>query len=130
MPKQEERLQLAVSRYLQIKYPKVIFTTDASGLRLTIGQAVKLKAQRNPSKGLPDMLIFNVKFPYNGLLMELKPLDKSPYLKDGLTLDKNSHIQEQAKVHETLRAEGYWCDFVVGLDQAIQVIDDYMKLNF
>jgi hypothetical protein len=57
MKKQEENLQVAVCQYLRLQYPLVIFMSDiASGLRLSIGQAVKSKKLRS-SRGQPDLFI-------------------------------------------------------------------------
>ena len=60
--KKEDSIQLAVSTYLKIQYPYTIFTAESSGLKLTIGQAVKAKKQRNPVRGLPDLFIIESKF--------------------------------------------------------------------
>jgi len=59
--KSEENLQIAISSYLKYQYPDVIFTSESSGIRLTIGQATKAKKQRSKHK-LPDMIILYCKF--------------------------------------------------------------------
>ena len=46
MAKKEEALSKSVSRYLKLQFPNIVFTCDASGVRLTMGQATSLKAQR------------------------------------------------------------------------------------
>ena len=56
--KQEEKLQTAISNYLKLQYPNVIFTAESSGIRLPIGLAKKAKEHRNPARGLPDISIF------------------------------------------------------------------------
>jgi hypothetical protein len=61
--KAEEKLQIAVCKYLKLQYPDVIFTAESSGLKLTIGQAVIAKQLRS-SKGLPDIMIFQPNLHY------------------------------------------------------------------
>lgn len=124
MAKKEEQLSKAVSKYLKIQYPDVVFTCDASGVRLTMGQATALKAQRSVHK-IPDMIILKPNGEYHGLILELKSEDSSPYLKDG-SLSKGQHIQEQNQTLTALLNIGYYAVFAVGFDQAKEVIDNYM----
>lgn len=126
MAKKEEQLSKAVSKYLKIQYPDVVFTCDASGVRLTMGQATALKAQRSVHK-IPDMIILKPNAEYHGLILELKSDDSSPYLKDG-SLSKGQHIQEQNQTLTTLLNIGYYAVFAVGFDNAKKIIDDYMNL--
>lgn len=124
MAKKEEQLSKAVSRYLKLQYPDVVFTCDSSGIRLTIGQATALKAQRSVHK-IPDMIILKPNGEYHGLILELKSEDSSPYLKDG-SLSKGQHIQEQNQTLTALLNIGYYAVFIVGFNQAKEVIDNYM----
>lgn len=126
MAKKEEQLSKSVSKYLKIQYPDVVFTCDASGVRLTMGQATALKAQRSVHK-IPDMIILKPNAEYHGLILELKSEDSSPYLKDG-SLSKGQHIQEQNQTLTTLLNIGYYAVFAVGFDNAKKIIDDYMNL--
>ena len=68
MAKKEEQLSKSVSRYLKLQYPDVVFTCDSSGIRLTIGQATVLKAQRSTHK-IPDMIILKPNAEYHGLIL-------------------------------------------------------------
>ena len=124
MAKKEEQLSKSVSRYLKLQYPDVVFTCDSSGIRLTIGQATALKAQRSVHK-IPDMIILKPNGEYHGLILELKSEDSSPYLKDG-SLSKGKHIQEQNQTLTELFSIGYYAVFIVGFNQAKEVIDNYM----
>ena len=126
MAKKEEQLSKAVSKYLKIQYPDVVFTCDASGVRLTMGQATALKAQRSVHK-IPDMIILKPNAEYHGLILELKSEDSSPYLKDG-SLSKGQHIQEQNQTLTTLLNIGYYAVFAVGFENKKKIIDDYMNL--
>ena len=124
MAKKEEQLSKSVSRYLKLQYPDVVFTCDSSGIRLTIGQATALKAQRSTHK-IPDMIILKPNGEYHGLILELKSEYSSPYLKDG-SLSKGKHIQEQNQTLTELLSIGYYAVFIVGFNQAKEVIDNYM----
>ena len=124
MAKKEEQLSKSVSRYLKLQYPDVVFTCDSSGIRLTIGQATALKAQRSTHK-IPDMIILKPNAEYHGLILELKSEYSSPYLKDG-SLSKGQHIQEQNQTLTALLNIGYYAVFIVGFNQAKEVIDNYM----
>ena len=94
-------------------------------MRLTMGQAVKAKKMRS-SRGLPDLMIFAVRGKYSGMFLELKKEGNSPYLKNG-ELSKSQHIQEQNEVLESLRNEGYYAEFAVGFEDAINQINNYLK---
>ena len=64
----EETLHLSICRYIKFAYPKVLFTSESSGLRVSINQAKKLKDMRSCS-GLPDIMIFrNKKRGYKNIL--------------------------------------------------------------
>ena len=71
MAKAEENLSLAVCKYLKLAYPSVIFTAESSGIRVSIGIAVKMKNQRS-CNGLPDLMILEPRGNYHGLMIELK----------------------------------------------------------
>lgn len=114
----EKAVHRQVCAYLKAQYPHVIFTSEASGIRLTIGQAKQIKALRS-SRGLPDLMIFEPVPPFKGLFIELK--------REGVSVTgKDEHIAEQAEVLCTLMTKGYYGDFAVGFDEAKSLIDDYM----
>jgi len=123
--KPEDRLQIDVSEHIKSEYPDVIFTSESSGLFLTTGQAVKAAKCRSGPK-LPDMMIFEPRGRYSGLLIELKV--KPVTLKDG-SLSKDKHVQAQYKMLKRLQIKGYCAFFAVGLEVAKRLIDDYMKLK-
>lgn len=123
--KKEESLQIAVCNYIRMAYPKVIFTSEASGLKLTIGQAVKMKKMRS-NAGLPDLIILHPSPNSNwaGLCLELKI--KSPFKANG-SLKNDQHLKKQDILLSKLRIRGYWATFAIGFDNAKEIIDDYMK---
>ena len=123
--KKEESLQVAISKYLKLQYPNVVFTSESSGIRLTIGQAKKAKQQRSNHK-LPDMIILEPNYLYEGICLELKK--HSPYLKNG-ELSKNKHVQEQNKTLQLLSDKGYLAMFVWDFDYFKEMFDNYMLLK-
>jgi hypothetical protein len=126
--KHEEKLQLSVAKYIRLVYPGTIFNSDiASGMRLTMGQAIKAKMMRSES-GQPDLTILEPRGPYAGMCLELKKDKSEVYLVDGITFKKDEHVEKQDKMLKRLRGKGYWANFVCGIDQATSVIDEYMRL--
>ncbi len=122
--KTEEKLQIAVCKYLKLQYPDVIFTAESSGLKLTIGQAVIAKQLRS-NKGLPDLMIFEPNKYYHGLFIELKK--EGTRLKNG-NMPNTEHIREQGEILTKLRTLGYCATFACGFDEAKEIIDNYLKI--
>lgn len=131
--KNEQSVQLAVCHYLDVCYPHVMYKSDyGSGLGMTQNQA-RLQARMQSGPGWPDMFLpvpvhhSNGKH-YCGLYIELKADGATVVLKNGprkgkLTTD--AHIQKQAAVLQQLNHNGYYANFAVGYDAAINVIDWY-----
>ena len=129
----EEVIQQQVADYLRLQYPDVLFHSDfGSGVKLTMGQAVKQKRLNGGRRAWPDMFIAEPAprciggswdYEWNGLFIELK--------KEGARLKKKSgewateHIAEQATILEMLRARGYRAEFARGFEEAKGLIDDY-----
>jgi len=118
----EKILHKTICKYIKLQYPKVIFITDGSGLRVSIGEAKRLKQLRS-SNGIPDIIIFKPSEYYHGLFLEVKT--KRPYKKDG-DLFSNEHLQEQSNMINRLMGLGYYAKFVWSFNQATKIIDDYM----
>lgn len=129
--KKEESLQIFVSKYIMLRYPGTIFNSDiASGLRLTMGQAIKAKLMRS-GRAQPDMIIMEPRGPYHGLCLELKNKISDVYLQDGITISNvksNQHVLEQADLLKRLRDKGYSADFAFGRDDCMKKIDTYFSL--
>lgn len=135
----EEVIQQQVADYLRLQYPEVLFHSDfGSGIKLTMGQAVKQKRFNGGRRAWPDMFIAEPQFKvirindpdlatrhYCGLFIELK--------KEGTRLKKRNgewateHIAEQANILEMLRARGYRAEFARGFEEAKGLIDDYLR---
>ena len=124
--KAEENLQIAVCNYLRLQYPDVIFTSESSGVRLTMGQAVKAKKMRSGDK-LPDLWILEPRNGYHGLMIELK--SEWPFKKNGDA--KTEHVAKQMETIRRLVAKGYSAYLVTGFDAAKAIIDCYfIEANF
>lgn len=125
----EHDIYRLIAQYLQVKYPDVIYRFDlAADLKLTMGQARKHKVL-HPHRGYPDLFIaqpayFAGGITYHGLFIEIK--------KDGTRLKKKNgewasdHIAEQAKMLKLLTIRGYKAEFAVGIDEALEIIDEYL----
>jgi hypothetical protein len=119
----EKSLHFQVCEYLRLQYPNVIFNTDLSGIRLTIGQAVQAKKLRS-SNGFPDLVIYQKSRHWSALMIELKKEGTRIMNKSGELAD--DHIKEQSLMHVNLRNQGYLAQFVIGFDQAKELIDWYL----
>ena len=128
----ERTIHQQVCDFIRYQYPKIIFNTDLSGAtKLTINQARRMKRLRS-SKGFPDLVIYEKRGNYGALFIELK--------RDGVNLLKkrivdsygepafaSDHLRDQNEMMKRLREKGYKCEFAVGFDSAIKIINDYLK---
>jgi hypothetical protein len=122
----EENLQIQVCKYLDLQYKDIVYTSDLSGVRLTIGQAVKAKKERSKRYKIPDLLILQPNDKYCGLIMELKTDKSKVFGKKGQLL-KNGHVEDQIKSLHKLHSVGYFATFVFSFEMAKKTIDDYLN---
>ena len=123
----ELELQAMVADYLRLQYPSAIFHSDfGSGIKLTMGQAIKQKRLNGGRRSWPDMFLAEPRGKYSGLFIELKKEGVRIYKKDG-TLVSDGHIREQYDMLEQLRRRGYAANFACGFDEAKALIDRYMR---
>jgi hypothetical protein len=121
----EYQLAKAVSTYLKLAYPNVLFHFDLGGYNLSKSAAGMNKAiQKEP--GFPDLFIMKPKEDlYCGLFIELKA--------DGVKLANKKgqpateHLRIQWEYINKLRRLGYKATFGVGFDHCKEIIDDYLK---
>lgn len=146
----EEVIQQQVADYLVSQYSDVLFHSDfGSGVKLTLGQAAKQKRLNGGRRAWPDMFIAEPQFKvirindpdlatrhYHGLFIELKKDGETLYpgpraKKRFKSIDgkeyKNEHLMEQADVLFKLRKAGYAAEFAIGFNEAIGIIDDYLR---
>jgi len=121
----EYQLQKEVCKYLNLRYPDVLFLSDTIGnVKLTMLQAARNKAIQKYGFACPDLLILQPNKEYKGLFIELKI--KSPFKKDG-TLLKNEHLEEQQKAIDKLNLLGYKALFAWDIVSICKLIDSYLK---
>lgn len=109
-----------------MQYPNIIFLSDMSGLKTSIGTAVQMKSLRS-GRAIPDLIILQPNNLFNGLLIEIKVNVSDVYLKDLKTIKKNEHIKEQKNMLKRLSDLGYYATFGIGFDNCKKIIDDYLK---
>jgi hypothetical protein len=128
MPKQvtEKTIHQQVCHWLKLQYSNLIFTSDASGMRVSIGLRVELKRKRCDNYKIPDLLIFHPTSRYRGLFIEIKTDKSDVYNKNGV-MKPTEHIQEQAKTLERLNELGYKAEFGFGFNHCLFIITSYMK---
>lgn len=134
----EKNIHKAFAFYLRLRHPHAIFTSESSGVRVSIGQALALKATRSEHTHL-DVFISESKGAYHGLYIELKR--ESPLKRDGSLKAENkkvrfgpifktiNHLEEQYKTMLLLRDKGYCAFFSESLDNAIELADTYLALT-
>ena len=120
----EAKLHEAVCDYIRLQYPHVLFNSDMSGVKLTMGQAIKAKKLRS-SKGFPDLVIYEPRNGKHGLFIELKREGLQLLKKDGTF--KTEHLKEQSEVISKLNELNYVALFAVGFDEAKDIIDKYLS---
>ena len=120
----EKQLHKQICSYLHLQYKNVIFNTDASGIKLSMGQAVQMKYLRS-GNGFPDIQILEPRNHYSGLFLEVKK--ECPYLKKDWKLKNDKHLQEQVAMHNKLKERLFEVYFVWEFEQAKNIIDEYLK---
>ncbi len=115
-----------VADFLRLQYRNVHFRTDfAAGIKMTLGQGARHKRLQS-GRAWPDLFIAEPRSGQHGLFLELKKEGTRIFLKDG-SLSTEKHIQEQAAVLEDLRARGYAAEFAVGFNEAVRLINEYLR---
>lgn len=113
----------AISDYLRLQYPHVLYHWDLTGLNLSMVQASMAK-QIQHGKGWPDLFIAESRGGYHGLFLEIKPEGAVVFKKNGDY--KTPHLEAQALKISQLAARGYAANFVIGFTEAKYAIDGYL----
>ena len=124
----ESQLHEAVCNYIRLQYPNVLFNSDMSGIKLTMGQAIKAKKLRSNS-GFPDLIIYKSRlscFNTAGLCVELKKDGTKIYKKNGDYA--TDHIKKQNEILLRLQKCSFEVHFAIGFSDAKRIIDNYLKL--
>jgi len=129
MKHREYELQKSLCYYLESQYKDVLFVSDTIGnIKLTMGQAVRNKAIQKQGFKTPDLLILEPNSRYSGLFIEIKNTFDDVFTKREKKL-KNDHVKAQYESILRLREKGYFACFGIGLDDCIEIIDNYMNIE-
>jgi hypothetical protein len=112
---EEFRIQAAFVTYLELAHPDLLYTISPGGFIMSAGMAMKMM-RMGYRKGTPDILFFEPRGPYSGLLVEMK--------KPGGTVSP-----EQEKFLTAARDRGYSCAVCFSKSSAISVLDKYLSLG-
>jgi len=123
---EEYKLCKAISQYLRLQYPGLMFHWDYAGLNLSRAQAGMMKGIQGVDK-YPDLFIAEPKGVYHGLFLEVKHSKVKVFKQDG-SIVANEHIQGQATTLAKLNLKGYLSQFAVGFDDVKAKLDKYMSL--
>ncbi|MCK9597386.1 MAG: VRR-NUC domain-containing protein [Sphaerochaeta sp.] len=119
-PAKEWREQAIVfdwAKLVERKHPELsLLQGSLNGVKLPIGLAVKAKRQ-GLKRGYPDIFLPVARNGFHGLFIELKRTEGGVVSAD------------QEKVHDRLRAEGYFVDVCKGAEHAILVIRTYLGIT-
>ena len=128
MNQQEKIIHSQICRYLDAQYPKVMYMSDASGLKMSIGQAVQQKKIRCKKYKILDITIFQtIPMVYSGLVIEVKEDASKVFGAKGQVL-KNEHVEKQIESLKYLTQQGYYASFGLGFDHCKAIIDSYIPI--
>ena len=119
--------------WVKIQYKDLLFVEDLGGIKLTIGQAKKVKQSRC-RRGCPDMSFMHIHYystgviKYVGLAIEFKKKGENPQkIKGGLK--SGAHLKEQYDYLIALRQQGWLAVFATGFKEAQDIIKAYMSTD-
>ena len=113
MKNKEHQLQRNIIKYLNLKYPKLLYCASAGGVRTSFKQAIKMK-QTGYVKGFPDLFIYEPIEPYHGLAIEVK-------------IKKGRPTKPQLEWRDKLNKRNYVSEITYGFDETIEVIERYLN---
>lgn len=115
----EDDFQTSLVTYLCTKYPKALFMHPPNGGSRNLYEARKLQGM-GVMPGFPDLMIFKVRQSAAGgstscgLALELK-------------VGKNKPTEHQERVLKGLEAQGWQCHVTWSLDEAMEILDNYLS---
>lgn len=127
----EDDLRNKCTSYLKKKNyylkDKILFRVDvAADLRVSIGLAVKNKKVQMEELGYPDFFLAMKNKKYGGFYIEFKK-DKSEVYKLNGDYKKNKHLEDQLKMHQALRNQGYKVEFAWNFTMFVNMVENYLK---
>lgn len=112
----EHQLQAAFFEWLELKHPEINEVTFSvpNGVRCSRSQAVKL-IKEGLKAGVPDVFMGVPRGTFPGLFIEFK-----------IKPNKPSKVQE-ARI-ENFLAQGFKCEVIYNIDDAMKLVGDYVGL--
>lgn len=110
---EESDIQIRVVNWLRVNHPGVIFTNSPAGVKMSIGQAMKMKRMGYLS-GTPDLMIFEPRGKFHGLFIEIKRQEG--------TIQNN-----QKELIAALNIRGYAASVERGFDNVTKAIETYLQ---
>ncbi len=110
----EYEAQKKLTDYIDTNHPDVLWCASAGGARTSISEAKRIKAS-GYKRGFPDVFIYEPRGVHHGLSIEMKKE------KGGVV----SKYQKQWK--EDLSERGFKSTIAKGYDNAVQILEDYLK---
>ena len=126
MNKAEKHLHQQICSYINLQYPDVIYLSDPSGLKVSIGVAIELKKKRCKKYKIPDLIILKPMSGKCGLVIEVKVSVEDVFTKK-MELKNNEHVREQHKTIQELTRLGYKACFGIGFEKCKSIIDNYLR---
>jgi len=111
----ESFVQSQVIKYLNLKYPKLLYCASAGGMRVSSMYMAKMMKATGYVKGFPDLFIYEPCGSYSGLAIELKK-DKKCYA-----------TKEQKQWIKSLNNRGYYACVSKGYDETVSIIEKYLS---
>ena len=117
MRNEEYQIQKNLIKYINLKYPKLLYCASVGGVRTSYKQAIKMKATGYVA-GFPDLFIYEPIGKYHGLALEVK-------------IKKGRPSTSQLKWRHNLNERGYVAEITYGFEETIDVLNKYMsgKIN-
>ncbi len=110
----EFKVQSEIAAYAGLAYPWALITCSVAGTFVNLGMVMKM-AKLGYRKGTPDLLVFEPRGGYFGLLLEVKA-------KDG------SLSPEQVEFLNRAALRGYKTAVCWSREEGIAVLDAYLKM--
>lgn len=126
----EADLYEQLAQYMNLKYPGVPYHFDLSGVNNPSPRTRALYARLN-KRAWPDLFLAvphyegSPELGSHGLFLELKKVGTRLQKRDGGWA--SPHIAEQAAVLDQLGDQGYIAQFACGYEDAVTVIESYLK---
>lgn len=124
--KPEQSIQNAFCAYVRLNHPDIIFTSDASGLAISVGQRIGMTIQRSAGK-IPDFIMLEPNKEYHGLVIEFKTEECDIQHALASSAKRYDHIKSQYETLKRLGEKGYKAIFACGYKEALEIFLKYTE---